>query len=78
MLNNFDNVFLAIKKYNSDDNFDVNENCFEIIARSANIPLKKLNFYLSALKDFGLIEYSWDDSFVHLTLFGRNQNRLSA
>jgi hypothetical protein len=77
-MNNFNSVFLAVKKHCENDEFDERPNVFEAIALDANVSLFTLGFYLDTLQTLGLIKYSFENSTIRLTSFGRKQKRLFA
>jgi hypothetical protein len=77
-MNRFNNVFLAIKKLCGSSGKMEHEDCFETLAKEAEIPLVRLEFYLDTLQDLGLIKYSFDDCVIRLTSFGKQQDRLFA
>jgi hypothetical protein len=75
-MNNFNQIFLAVKKHCSDGCSE--DGRFYNISETANVPIEKLDFYLSTLQDLGLIKYSWKNQTIHLTNFGKKQQRLFA
>ena len=75
-MNNFNKVFLSVKKHCGADGINADENCFKMIAEHADIPLDKLNFYLNSLQDLDLIKYSWNDKSIHMTPFGKMHEKL--
>jgi Mn-dependent DtxR family transcriptional regulator len=75
-MNNFNNVFLIIKKYSGEKGMMEGKGIFERIARDANITPAKLVFVLKTLQDLGLIKYSTEGEYIKLTAFGKKQERL--
>ncbi len=75
-MNNFNTVFLAVKKYCGDKGVTEDSSCFEAISKATKIPLNRLDFYLTTLQDLGLIKYSITDGYIKLTAFGKKQERL--
>jgi hypothetical protein len=76
-MNKFNEVFLAVKSCLT-ANEKLDGECFSMIAERANVPVEKLEFYLSTLQDLGLIKYSTKDRTIKLTAFGKKQDRLFA
>jgi len=77
-MNNFNSVFLAVKKYCENDGLDNNPGVFEVIALDADVSLFSLGFYLDTLQTLGLVKYSFENNTISLTAFGRKQKRLFA
>ena len=76
-MSNFNNVFTAIKGQCGKQISFAEISCFETIAKEADVPISKLPLYLNHLQDVGLIKYSIMDKFIHLTPFGRTQEKLT-
>lgn len=76
-MNAFNSVFLAIKECCNNVNCG-GKDCLAEVSYRSGVPLDRLNFYLNILQDLGLIKYSWDDKTIHLTGFGKMQERLFA
>jgi predicted transcriptional regulator len=76
-MNKFNEVFLAVKSCLTENEKHESE-CFSSVAERANVPIEKLEFYLSTLQDLGLIKYSTKDRTIKLTSFGKKQDRLFA
>jgi predicted transcriptional regulator len=76
-MNTFNTVFLAVKKYCGKQKKFSGPDCFKTIAREANISPDKLDSYLKYLQDTGLIKYSTDENYIHLTTFGSKQAKLT-
>jgi hypothetical protein len=70
-MNNFNNVFMAIKEHCGSSETDVID-CFDKIAKQADIPMKNLDFYLICLTELGLINYIKPRKKVILTEQGKN------
>jgi hypothetical protein len=66
----FEKVYAAIKNYCKEDPWKTD--CFDIIAKSAGLPMESLELYLDLLNDFGLIKYSLAEQYIYLTKDGRN------
>jgi len=77
-MNNFNSMFLAVKKHCENDQYDKNPSIFETIAQEANVPLLRLEFYLDTLQSLGLVNYSFENCTIRLTAFGLKQKRLFA
>jgi predicted transcriptional regulator len=75
-MNNFNKVFLVIKKHCQDQKRIAEIDCFEAIAREANVPMSRLPLYLHHLQEAGLIKYSIAQKYIHLTLFGKQHDTL--
>ena len=71
--NNFNRVFLTIKKHCEEKPFKPEKAIFETIAIDANVSLFLLQYYLDLLQNLGFIEYSFADNFLCLTSFGKRQ-----
>ena len=76
-MNNFNTVFLVVKKHCREQKKFAATNCFEIIAEEANVPLDKLPIYLDHLQGIGLIKYSMSEKFIYLTSFGKKHEKLT-
>ena len=74
-MNNFNNVFMAIKEHCSDGDTG-GKDCFEQIATQAGLPLPKLDYYLVCLSELGLITYTKPGKQIMLTEQGRNTSSL--
>jgi predicted transcriptional regulator len=74
-MNDFNKVFLAIKKQVEKQN-KLAEVGFQSISKDSKIPIKKLPEYLDYLQDAGLIKYSTDEQYIYLTAFGKKQESL--
>ena len=77
MMNNFNNVFLAVKSQCEKQKRFAEVGSFEAIAKEANVPIGKLETYFKHLQDIGLIRYSMTERYVHLTSFGSKQEMLT-
>jgi hypothetical protein len=75
-MNNFNNIFLAIKKHCDKDGVLKAPDCFETIAKEVGVPVAKIDFFLNTLQELQLIKYSVSDHYIKLTSFGRKQERL--
>ena len=75
-MNKFNEVFLAVKSCLK--NNEKNDGCFDTVAKLADVPPEKLEFYLNTLQDLSLIKYSAKDKTIKLTTFGKMQERLFA
>jgi len=74
-MNNFNKVFLAVRKHIEKQKLLAEINSLDTIAKEVNIPLDKLPIYLDYLQDLGLIKYSLEEKYIHLTEFGKKQER---
>jgi len=72
----YSSVYAAIKKYCTDDNAP-NDDCFQVIANDANVPLNYLEYVLRNLQEKGLIVYSFEDRVIYLTAKGKKQEKIS-
>ena len=75
-MNDFNTVFLAVKKHIEKQKLLAEVNCLEIIAKDANVPIGKLPVYLDYLQEAGLIKYSMSEKFIYLTSFGKKTEKL--
>jgi len=75
-MNNFNKVFLAIKKHCEKQKLLAEINSLEAIAEEVNIPVSKLGLYLDYLQGLGLIKYSISENYIYLTSFGKTQEKL--
>lgn len=74
-MNNFNNVFRAVRDYCNQVNH-TDEDCFKTIAATANVPYEKLDVYLSSLHDLKFINYSYPDNSIELTEAGKKSEKL--
>lgn len=74
-MNKFNDVFLSIKKHCTNQKH-IAEIDFETICKETHIPVDQLPMYLKQLKESGLINYSMEDRYIHLTPFGKKQEKL--
>ena len=77
-MNNFNTVFLAVKRRCQKQQKIAEISCFEDIASDAKVPLAKLPLYLNHLQEIGLIKFSIADKYIYLTAFGNKQEKLVA
>jgi len=77
-MNNFNKVFLSIKKQCGKQKNLAEINNFDAIAKEAGVPADKLPLYLNHLQDIGLIKYSLADKFIYLTAFGKKLEKITA
>lgn len=75
-MNNFNSIFIIIKKHCGSNGTIDGPDCFEKIAHEAGIPLNKLDFFLNTLQNLDLIKYSSQEHYIKLTYFGKKQQRL--
>ena len=75
-MNNFNNVFLTIRKYCGDKGMMEGKGIFERVAKETDIPVARLMFMLNTLQDLQLIKYSTEENYIKLTSFGKKQERL--
>jgi len=78
-MNNFNKVFLVVKKHCEKQKKLAEVNCFITIAKEAEIPVGNLEVYLKHLQDIGLIKFSMTDKYdkyIYLTSFGKKQEKL--
>ena len=75
-MNNFNAVFTAIKTEAAKQKGFAELNCFETIAKMANVSLHKLPTYLEHLQYLGLIRYSLDEKYIHLTATGNKLEKI--
>ena len=75
-MNNFNAIYSAIKTHSSDADTTGGKTCFNNVCRDANIPPKKIGFYLNSLKHLGFIDYSAKNRFIKLTDLGKQKEQL--
>ncbi len=75
-MNIYNSVFDAIKKCCSDGYFTDEQDCFNIIAREADVPVTTLDEFLETFRKLGLIICSKDDNCISLTDKGKRHYKL--
>jgi len=75
-MNSFNAVFMAIKNHCAGQKHIAEIDCFEQIAKEADIPLTRLPLYLDHLQNIGVIKYSLKEKYIYLTTFGMKQKTL--
>jgi predicted transcriptional regulator len=75
-MNDFNRVFMVIKKHCEKQKLIAEVNSLEVIAKDTKIPVDKLPLYLDYLQEAGLIKYSLTEKYIHLTTFGKKQESL--
>jgi hypothetical protein len=75
-MNNYNQVFFAIKKYAAIQGMLTGGHCFEVISRESNVSYTLLFPYLTNLQKLGLINYSFEENFIELTEFGQKTEKI--
>ena len=75
-MDNFNAVFLAVKKYCGDSGITGDADCFEAISKELNVSPDSLDSYLIILQNLGLIRYSITEIYIKITPFGSRQEKL--
>jgi len=76
-MNNFNKVFLVIKKKCTAQQRFAEISCCPTIAKEAGVSNDRLPSYLAHLQDMGLIKYSIADNYIHLTAKGHKEDNVS-
>ncbi len=75
-MSNFNKVFRAIKALSAKQRRMAELTSFDAIAKEAKVPLSSLEGYFKHLQDIGVIKYSMEERFVHLTSLGSTHDDL--
>lgn len=75
-MNNFNNIFLCIKRHCADKGIMHCDNILELLSKETKIPAAKVEFILTTLQSLELIKYLAEESTIRLTSFGKKQDRL--
>ncbi|MCD6012512.1 MAG: hypothetical protein K0Q79_2374 [Flavipsychrobacter sp.] len=75
-MNNFNNVFLCIKKHCHEKGMMHGTDIFEKLSEDTKIPVSKIEFILTTLQNLELIKFSLEEHYIKLTPFGKKQERL--
>ncbi len=75
-MNTYNEVFMAVKRHCTQQKLIAEIDCFELIAKETGVPLSKLPSYLNHLQNIGMIKYSMEDRYIHLTTFGMKHDKL--
>lgn len=75
-MNNFNHVFIAVKKHCDETGVAGGQDIFEKVASEAGVPILKIDFILNTLQNLQLIKYSIEEHYIKLTAFGKKQERL--
>jgi len=76
-MQNFTNVYTAVKWHCEIAGFQENKDWRETIAETADVPVTNMSFYLNLFENLGLITYSPYGS-IELTEVGVNKEKLFA
>lgn len=71
-MKNYEKVLLVIKMECENQKQLAEVDCFDDIAKKAEIPRQKLPVILNELQGKGFIKYSFKEKFVYLTKEGRD------
>ena len=75
-MDNFNAVFLAVKKYCGEMGITGDANCFHAISEELAVTPDHLDGYLEILQNLGLIRYSTTEVYIKITPFGARQEKL--